>query len=212
MMRCLSTDQKDLYQQYSILAKKTAQVFKLEKSINENIWQILSKEGIWSLPIDKQYGGKALGWQACVVALDGFFSHCSNVNFLILSVSQISSLYLISQYGTSNIKKRYLPRLMHGEIGCLLLSDHQFFSQNDYIEKRENEIASINDRKIIIRAEQMDSGTIFYIDEKISDATKLVSAKEKTFFVTKNKASMLYDLINFERLIYAILLNKYSKI
>src|SRR3990167_9072429 len=102
MMRCLSKDQKNLYQQYSRLSEEAIKVSKLyqeNKSSSEDIWKLISKEGIWGLPIPRQYGGHGLSWQDCVVALDGFFSNYSDIKFLTLFMSQISALYLILQHG-----------------------------------------------------------------------------------------------------------------
>jgi hypothetical protein len=219
MMRCLSLDQKNLYQQYSILGEGIAKVSTLEKKfINESIWQAISKEGIWSLPIARQYGGCGLSWQDCLVALDGFFSNYSNIEFLTLLISQISSLYLISQYGTELIKKIYLPRLIHGEMACLLISKHihTFLAYDAYLSIRENQIASIRNNKILIHAEKINDDIVFYIKEnqieKISAITnkpiRSILLEENKFIAKEIGLSALCDLINFERIFYGTLAAK----
>jgi len=216
MMRCLNVDQKNLHEQYSILGKEVASISKQERQLmNEKVWHAISKEGIWHLPIDKKYGGKGLTWQDCVVALDGFFSHYSDIEFLTLLMSHISSLYLISQYGTSAIKKRYLPRLMQGETAQLLISQYlnKLFSEDAYFKKRENQILSIKNNKIFIHAEKFKNNIEFYITEKTSyliSSTKNKSANsilnEGNKFIAKEVGvSALCDLINFERLLYGLL-------
>lgn len=133
MISCLNRDQKNLYKQYSGLSKNIVHASVLHDkkiSAREKIWKLISNEGVWGLSISKQYSGSELSWQECIVALDGFFSHGSNVKCLTLFITQVSSLDFISKYGTESVKKRYLPRLIREdnkfiarEVGLFTLYD-----------------------------------------------------------------------------------------
>ncbi len=218
MMRYLSKDQKNLYQQYSRLSEEAIKVSKLHqenKSSNENIWKLISKEGIWRLPIPRQYGGHGLSWQDCVVALDGFFSNYSDIKCFTLFMSQVSSLYLVSQYGTESVKTRYLPRLIQGEMACLVISEciQKLLHQKSYLDKNRNQILYMNSNKILIHAEKNEDDIVFYISEKKSCTSSVVINKsiliEDNKFIAKDVGlSALCDLINFERLFYGILAAK----
>ena len=214
MMRCLSTDQKMVYQQYCKLSREVAEFSKRsqgEVSLYKNIWSIISKEGIFGLAISKQYGGANLSWQDCVVAVDGFFSNYSSTEFLALIISQISSIYLIHQHGTESIKKKYLPRLIQGEVAVLSVSEN--IREYSFCLNKIKQLPDVGNNKIFVYAEKTENSLVFYIDEKKFSLNPLEKNKkndlaldvENIFLSREAGLSSLCDLINFERLVYGVL-------
>ncbi|MBV9575433.1 MAG: acyl-CoA dehydrogenase family protein [Gammaproteobacteria bacterium] len=200
-------DQKNLYKQYTDLTRKIIENKKLgDKSLNENIWSAISKNGIWKLAVAKKLGGKGQSWQDAAVAMDAVFCQCFNTDLLNLFISQINIIYLISQYGTSFIKDHYLPRLMKGEVMMLY---HSYSKQDKKIRK----ISLIKKSKICIYIKVIDKNIAFYIYEKklnridgeMYQSLELIINSENEFITKSAGISVLHDLIIFERLFYSII-------
>lgn len=220
MMRCLNTDQNKLYQQYSELSEELAEVaspYRNEQSLNKCIWNILSNVGFWRLSISKEHGGEGLSWQDCIVALNGFFNHYSDINFLATLMSQLSSLYLITRYGTESIKRRFLPRIIRGEMANLSISHqiHQLLNHHSLLSQK-NKFHTEENNKILIHAEKVKEDIVFYITEKKlcattdSDKSKKTILMEENVFIPKEIGrSALCDLLNFERLLYGLISKNY---
>jgi len=218
MMRCLSMDQKRIYQQYSLVGKKLIKIFSnsQEKEItNRIVWEIVTKKGIWKLPIPREYGGTGLNWHDCVIALDGIFSRYADTNMLSVFLSQVSSLYIILRYGTEQIKKKYLPKLINGEKTRFIISKHihHLLTDSHY---PEDKIFKLNNFDMIIHAEKNHNDIIFTIKKRISSKQFTNSNQTKTddenrFIVNGIGISAIYDLINFEKLFYGILSSRFME-
>ncbi len=217
MMRCLSKDQKYLYQQYSELSEEITQFYKLnqdEEVFKEYMWKLISAEGIWGIPIARKYGGYGLSWQDCLVAIDGFLNHYRDKKLLTAFMSQISALYVVSKYGTEAIKKRYLPRLLKGEMATMHISKsvHQLLYDHSFLNTKENQTLYLRNNKILIYVKKNNGDIVFHINEMngnevLSIINGLISpifCKENEFIANKVGLSALYDLINFEKLFYSI--------
>ena len=117
MMRHRTVDQENLYQQYTQLGKRFS-----EFSITQHIlsfdrkWELITQEGIWKLPISKQYGGMDLSWQESIIAINGLMNASNDYEFFPFIVNQFSTIYLMLQNATLSQKKLYFPRLIKGEL------------------------------------------------------------------------------------------------
>jgi len=108
--------------------------------------------GLIGLIAPKQYGGNELGHVAQVIATEEiarvyapFGSHTRG--FMLTT-------YLISRYGTEEQKKKYVPRLVKGEIaGCMTLTEPTGGSDMLAIQTkavREGSVYVVNGRKTMI--------------------------------------------------------------
>ncbi len=223
MMRNLSKDQRKLYQQYSRLSEEMTSISELNQNMkysHEYVWRLISSQGIWVLPMPKCYGGYGLGWQDCIAAFDGFFSNYPDINFLTLFISQVSALYVILQYGTEDIKQRYLPRLMQGEIAYLHISKYiHNLLHHEYQQKiNKNQSLHVTNNKIFIYVDKLDEDVIFYICEKktvleskaVNEPINSTLLEENKFTAKETGIFALFDLINFERIFYGIFLSSYA--
>lgn len=111
-----------------------------DKKINKLAWELITKQGIWKIPVPKKNGGEGLGWDEFVASAEGVTNTYKNFDFISSFITQASALYLLLQYGTEENKKRYLPFLIQGEIACISISksniklkiddQHIFFSSD----------------------------------------------------------------------------------
>ena len=126
MIRYRSEQQENLYRQYARIGRKIAK-YSLNKKNNELShqygWKLITKNGIWKLPIVKKYSGLGLNWQECILAIEGLVDTFSNFEFFSYIVEQVSALYIISKYCTEENKQLYLPSLINGEISCAIFPD-----------------------------------------------------------------------------------------
>lgn len=117
MMRYWNVEQENLYKQYAQLGKI---LFENSKNKNKflfsNKWDLITKEGIWKLPISKQYGGMDLSWQEAAIAINGLMSISQDYEFIPFIIEQFTTIYFVSKYTNLIHKKLYLARLIKGEI------------------------------------------------------------------------------------------------
>lgn len=213
MMRYLSLEQQDLYHQYSQFGKQLADIELCSREIDHsNAWNLIAAEGIWSLPLEKKFGGKGLSWKESIIALDAILTNYPNVELLCLLLSQIKIIYLISQYGKDIIKKLYLPRLIKGEVGILSISKSidNLSHQNTYFKKSIKQSFYSHKNAISINLIKNKNDIIFMIFDKnsslmFSDLKKPITNSKSKFTLKEKWISILCDLINFERLVYGVL-------
>ncbi|MBV9576040.1 MAG: acyl-CoA dehydrogenase family protein, partial [Gammaproteobacteria bacterium] len=178
-----------------------------------NIWEVISNEGIWSLPIAKQYGGAGIGWEESLIAMDGFLHQHFDIQLVALFISQISSLYFISRYGTEDIKNCYLPRLIRGEIATLHVAQQVHPLLFQHFNKRENAISNLRINKIKIFLQKDNKDINFYISEtSLRKMVNLIDKSTKIILVDNNKdvgIDAVCDIVNFERLVYGLFCNRF---
>jgi len=213
MMRGLNVKQKKIFQQYSQLGQEIETKSKLtpgKKLTSENIWELVTAAGIWRLPISREYGGQGLNWQECIIALDGFFNYFNDIETLTLFISHMSVLFILSRYCTEAIKNQYLQRLMQSEVACLVISEEiiRGHSSNQFFNAENN--------KIVIYAKKMNNNISFILDERslshhLSTSRLIHHELNETNLIIEKESShsVLYDVINFERLIHGILASKF---
>lgn len=119
MMCHWNVRQENLYKKYVNIGNKIAKSL-LNKNNEDKLsdcyaWGLLTQEGIWKLPIAKQYNGAGLSWDECVIALEGLVFAHQNMKLLVSIIEHLGRLYLVSQYGTISQKDLYLPYLIQGE-------------------------------------------------------------------------------------------------
>ncbi|HLB43196.1 MAG: hypothetical protein A3E87_06490 [Gammaproteobacteria bacterium RIFCSPHIGHO2_12_FULL_35_23] len=198
MTRYLHLEHDNLYQHYSKIGKQLAELSRLpdkKNVLDKNKWALITNEGVWKLPIPKQYGGIGLSWKESIIAIAGLASSYQDNKFLSSIITQFSILYLIAHHGKEIYKKLYLSCLMQGKISFILKAG----SENNLIKL--NKIPSISNNDgianfIIYIASHSKSKIEFYT---------IHDNKKKTFISTSKGAIAFCDFINFERLLYGYL-------
>ncbi len=120
-------------------------------------------------------------------------------------ITHISTIYLIQQHGTNTHKEQYLPRLIQGKFGCLLISDsviklyYREYQKNKCIKK----VLNAENIGIIIRVNKNGNNVEFNFDDKKDDRRSILYKDKFTF--SENGITVLCDLFNFQRLLYGIL-------
>lgn len=185
------------------------------KFLNEYMWQEASRHDIWRLPIAKEYGGKGLSWQDCIIAIRGFSNHNLNEEFLTSLINHIHSLYFIYQNGSAILKENYLQRLMQGEPCSLIISDHiyELFPGIFRLDEREQRASKMMRNNLCVHLERIIDEVWFYMSEKKLYATvgipneplRSILIDESKYMTHEEAVKMLEDLIHFEKLVYEIL-------
>jgi hypothetical protein len=127
MIRHGNVTQKNIRQIYLNLGKKIKENSEneIKHDVNKNQnWELITKQGIWKLPIAKQYGGDGLTWDECVSAIEGLTSTYRDYEFFSSIVSHFAVLYILLQYGTESQKSAYLPLLMRGKNSTVCFKEH----------------------------------------------------------------------------------------
>lgn len=133
-MRHWNLKQENIFQAYVQLGKKILHQVEMqhENTISQNRnWELITSEGIWKLPITKQYGGAGFSWDECVIAVEGLIKTYQDQEFFSSIISHLALLYILLQYGTETQKNMYLPLLMQGAIGIVCVEDEWTSSLNN---------------------------------------------------------------------------------
>jgi hypothetical protein len=126
MMRHWNVKQERIYQAYKQLGKQ------LKKTDYKNLnWELITREGIWKLPIPKKYSGAGFSWDDCVFAVKGLVNTCRDEKFFSSLISQFSVLYLLLQYGTETQKIICIPKLVLGETATVNIIDNNVSSYHE---------------------------------------------------------------------------------
>lgn len=134
------------------IAPKIPEFEKKEGEFPFEVIRRMGELGLTGLLVPKDYGGNGMGYLAMMVAIEelarvfpAFGGHLRGCNLLP---------YLITNYGTEDQKKRFLPRLCRGEImGSLATTEHTGGSDPLSMEttaRREGDHYVINGRKVMI--------------------------------------------------------------
>lgn len=87
------------------------------------VWDYIKKEGFWALAIEKKYGGHEFSAIAHSTIVSKIASRSISAAISIMVPNSLGPAEFIAQFGTTEQKKYYLPRLATGkEIGCFALT------------------------------------------------------------------------------------------
>lgn len=202
MMRYRNEHQESLYQQYASIGRKIEKYSQSKKNnelFHQYGWKLITKKGIWKLPIAKEHAGFGLTWQECFLAIEGLTSAFSNCEFFSYIVSQFGTLYLISQYASEENRQLYLPRLINGEISFAIFSEEINY---------ENIFPSSKNRNLIL-CEYMNFKRILYGMQAIK-ITQPIIEKYKDILNQStdglsNSSSIINDIQRSHKVLYSSL-------
>lgn len=164
MMRHRTVLQESLHHYYSEIGNMIS---------GDKGWSLLTKSGIWKVPVEIQYGGKGYGWDGCFAAMAGLGTSCTDHKIFSNLTSHLSSLYLINKHGSDFVKNTYLSRLMDGE----LISSNEIFASSE-----SNHLITFD--KIMIER-------IVYGILAVSTATSIVNKYKNNNTVNKKMMSVI---------------------
>jgi alkylation response protein AidB-like acyl-CoA dehydrogenase len=178
----------NLHQHYADLGKRIS-TYKPTASFNKKGWDCLTRSGLWQLPIESQYGGIGLTWQAFAKAIEGLISSYHHLPFFRMLVSQAGAIYLMSKYGTDDQKQKYLPRLLQGEIACIAINES--FDRFDVINIESQALPTINSQFLLtghkLQIPQIAEISLFILAVQIPAITK-TNFKPIAFFVAEKNS------------------------
>ena len=81
---------------------------------NTVIWELLTKEGLWKLPIPVVYGGSGDGWNEFTRSIKGFSSSYGNFEFISLIISHSCLIYAALENSDSKDINSHISSLING--------------------------------------------------------------------------------------------------
>lgn len=202
MMRENDLKRETLYQFYFQVVSEGLNIHKDcqdRKKLNIKIWEEITKEGFWKIPVPEEYGGFGLPWQEFALALEGVVNAYFNSELFSAMINQVSAIYLLTQHSSGKVKKEYLHYMLEGINVCMIVPD---IKRNFCYIKRPC---------LMLEAIKRQQNILFQISKV--DLLLLDSSKQKNVtkfeIIDKEKGQQaLYDLLNFERLLHGIVLSE----
>src|SRR5438477_11692437 len=78
-------------------------------------WQRLAAADFCRLPVRRELGGLGLGLAGYAAALEGVAEGSGDLGFSVSAVAHMVALLVLEKYGTPELHRLYLPRLLSGE-------------------------------------------------------------------------------------------------
>ncbi|MCX5820460.1 MAG: acyl-CoA dehydrogenase family protein, partial [Deltaproteobacteria bacterium] len=81
--------------------------------------------GLFGTVIPEEYGGNGMGWLAAMIITEEIARASSSLRVQI-NMQELGCAYTIYRYGSEELKKRYIPRLVSAEIlGAFAITEPQ---------------------------------------------------------------------------------------
>ncbi|HMB09657.1 acyl-CoA dehydrogenase family protein [Saliniramus sp.] len=116
----------DLYQQFAEFGRAVARNAALhdrERSFDRAAWDMISRAGLWRIPVPLEEGGLGGSWADCAAAMEGVASTAGDLGFLITMLGHVGSLRVLLEEGTLQQKARWLPQIMEGQVGITAMTE-----------------------------------------------------------------------------------------
>lgn len=105
-----------------------AEKYDQEQSFHLDCFKKMGELGVFGITADTQYGGAGLGATAATIVMEEFAKACASTTLSYLAHA-ILCVNNIDKNGSSEQRKKYLPKLISGEwIGCMGMSEADFGS------------------------------------------------------------------------------------
>jgi len=99
-----------------------AEAFDHAQGVPDDLLKELAELGYFGLTAPEEYGGMAIDQISYALVLEEFSRACAGLA-IILSVQNTLVAGALSRFGTDEQKKRWLPRLVAGELGAYALTE-----------------------------------------------------------------------------------------
>ena len=98
--------------------KARASDFRKQGSLDRTMWTKVAEAGLFGLPVDPAYGGSGKGWWSFAASLEGLSSTAGDLGFLLSVIAHMGAVRILSEEGTEDQKRRFLPRLVSGSVAA----------------------------------------------------------------------------------------------
>lgn len=163
--------------------KPVAEKLDEEQGFNHNAMKKLGEMGLLGVTADPEFGGAGMGAIAATLVMEELGAECAStaLSYLAHSILAVNNL---SQNGTPELKKKYLPKLCSGEwIGAMAISEPGAGSDAFGLQlqaKREGDFYILNGTKMWIT--NGPYADFFWVYAKTGPTKKDIT----TFIVEKN--------------------------
>ncbi len=107
---------KSLNQYFDALSQGVQEDDKAER-FNRDKWQLVRDSGVLRIPFDAEYGGLGHDVTTLVYVLEHLGYGCRDNGLLFAAATQVVSAAVpLQKFGSDELKERYLPKLIDGEI------------------------------------------------------------------------------------------------
>jgi butyryl-CoA dehydrogenase len=90
--------------------------------IPQDIYNKLAENGLMGIFIPEEHGGAGMDYLSYSIIVEELSRGCASTGVLVSAHSSLCT-WPIMNFGTDEQKKKFLPRLAAGEVGCFMLSE-----------------------------------------------------------------------------------------
>jgi alkylation response protein AidB-like acyl-CoA dehydrogenase len=90
--------------------------FRQRIELDREMWAEVAAAGLFALPVAPEYGGQGKGWWSFAAAMEGLSSSAGDLGFLLSVIAHMGAIRILSEEGSEEQKRAYLPRLVAGEV------------------------------------------------------------------------------------------------
>ncbi|MCL4347668.1 MAG: acyl-CoA dehydrogenase [Candidatus Thermoplasmatota archaeon] len=174
-MNNLSAEESEVIQYVKRFAndevKPLAREIDLKMEVPDKLIKRMHELGLFASYIPKEYGGYGMSFSFLVNVIEELSKACPSTA-LVLDGALTLFAEPVLMFGSEDLKKRYLPRVVNGEIGGLALTEPGAGSDAAAIKttaKKEGSEYIINGSKIFISNGRLAK---FYVVDVVTDSSK----------------------------------------
>lgn len=121
----LTEDQKQIYNEVVKFARENLNETENMDSFSYEMWNKAAEFGLLGLIVPEEYGGMGEDFLTAAIVIEALGYGCINNGFVFAVNNHIwVALNLIIQYGTSDLKDKYLPKMSQGQsIGAIAITE-----------------------------------------------------------------------------------------
>jgi alkylation response protein AidB-like acyl-CoA dehydrogenase len=119
-----SEEQRNLAVEIEALAEKLiprAEEAWWKREFPSDIYDQIAEKGYFGVSVPKEYGGMGLGATGTSIVIEGM--SCVPGIIYVLGGSMMGGLHQIIEFGSEEQKKRFLPRIVKGELGVISITE-----------------------------------------------------------------------------------------
>jgi alkylation response protein AidB-like acyl-CoA dehydrogenase len=121
----LDSEQLEYQKEIINFAKENLNNHECLETFSLNMWKKVSEFGLFGLTVEEQYGGLNESYLTAAIAIEALGYACKNNGFVFAVNNHMwVGINLIQNYGGSDLKAKYLPRMVSGKlIGAMALTE-----------------------------------------------------------------------------------------
>lgn len=182
----LTREQKEYRREIIEFAKQNLNDKDSAETFSYEMWKKVSEFGLFGIMIDEEYGGLGENYLTAAVMLEALGYACINNGFVFAINNHIwVSQNMIYQYGTKQLKDKYIPRMINGDkIGAIAITEAEAgsdaFAMKTKAEEDGDDYILTGSKMFISNGPIADVFIVFAV-------TQTVSVKAVTAFVVEKE-------------------------